>query len=913
MAGATTITVTSGGGDAEDITFTSTINDAVAGQTNLTLNAGTSGDVSVGDAIGGVRAIGNFTVTNAAQTDLNNVIADNIAVKSTNIDLNGATYTVAEGGDVTFDGPVNLNLVGGTTTVTGGLLAGDQILFKSTVNDDVAGKTNLKLVAGLGWVDMQNAVGGVRAIGNFTVENAGLTDLNNVIADNIAVTSTIIDLNATTYTTNAAAGNATFTGAVGLWDAVTVDTSAGTGDVHFTSTVENNGHLLTVNTDGAASAIDGVMSGSGGLTKKGTGVLSLSNGNTYSGVTTINGGTVRIGADSGLGTILPYVATPGQLVFDGGTLQTTATMTLDSNRGVLLTGAGTFSTDNSTTLTYGGIVDGVGLLTKIGGGSLVLSGANLYSGGTTISGGTLQANNISALGTGFVTNNATLDVGAYDVAGIGKYTQTATTSIFRVTVDSATTSGSLTSTTADAKVNTLGSVVVTNNVYVPNARTFTIIDSTGGTEVEVPGTITKEGTGRSDWNGSASNGDLMITSDRSAHGFASTATDSNARNVGQVLDNVNNPTSDMTNVLNTLEGSSDAQVASALDTMYPDMSSGSLNASRASTSQFLGSVSDRLGQIRGGSSGVATGGLIEATGFWTQALGSFIKQDARGGIEGYKANLFGTAIGVDKLIGDFFRAGFAGGYGYAKVKSKTAGSPSDSINSMQFALYGSFDSINLSEARKAGHRSRVAARSQGQNSWYIDGMMGFTQNFIDSKRGISFSGNNRTASADHDSQQYSTGFESGYTLVFDKTKALEVTPFVGLAYNYLYMDKYSESGADALNLSVNGKGYNELLQTLGTKLAYPLISKKIGTFIPAVKAAWMYDYIGDRFKTTASFAGGGSSFTTQGANPAKNGFLMGAELTFLNKGNMTVRGNWDIELKDQYMSNTYYGTVRYDF
>ena len=41
--------------------------------------------------------------------------------------------------------------------------------------------------------------------------------------------------------------------------------------------------------------------------------------------------------------------------------------------------------------------------------------------------------------------------------------------------------------------------------------------------------------------------------------------------------------------------------------------------------------------------------------------------------------------------------------------------------------------------------------------------------------------------------------------------------------------------------------------------------------------------------------------------------LFGAELAFLNKGNMTVTGNWDIELKDQFMSNTYYGTARYDF
>ncbi|MFH1209160.1 MAG: autotransporter outer membrane beta-barrel domain-containing protein, partial [Candidatus Omnitrophota bacterium] len=139
------------------------------------------------------------------------------------------------------------------------------------------------------------------------------------------------------------------------------------------------------------------------------------------------------------------------------------------------------------------------------------------------------------------------------------------------------------------------------------------------------------------------------------------------------------------------------------------------------------------------------------------------------------------------------------------------------------------------------------------------------------------------------------------------------TPFASLGYNYLYMNKYKEDGANALNLSVQGDGFHQLEQGLGMKLAYPLAAKKVGTFIPSVKAAWLYDYIGDRFETTASFAGGGPSFNTQGAKPAKNGMLFGAELAFLNKGNMTVTGSWGLELKDQYMSNTYYGTVRYDF
>ena len=297
-----------------------------------------------------------------------------------------------------------------------------------------------------------------------------------------------------------------------------------------------------------------------------------------------------------------------------------------------------------------------------------------------------------------------------------------------------------------------------------------------------------------------------------------------------------------------------------------------------------------------------------------QALGSNIKQGERKGVEGYNGNLFGTTIGADKVIDKHFRAGFAGSYGWARVKSKTAGSPSDDINSYQATIYGSFDSLDLNKARQGGKKSYEAVRSQVEKSWYVDGMFAFTQNNYDSRREIWVTpANKRVAKAEHYGQQYSTNFEAGYKFVFEKTKSLEVTPFVGLGYNYLYLNKYKESGANALNLTVDGQGFNQLEQSLGTKLAYPLVNKKVGTFIPSAKAAWLYDYVADTFETTASFAGGGASFNTQGAKPARSGMLFGAELAFLNKGNVTLTGNWDIELKDQYMSNTYYGTARYDF
>ena len=68
---------------------------------------------------------------------------------------------------------------------------------------------------------------------------------------------------------------------------------------------------------------------------------------------------------------------------------------------------------NGANTTYSGVLSGTGsTLTKVGAGTLTLSGANTYTGGTTVSAGTLKATNLSgsATGTGpvLVSSGATL-------------------------------------------------------------------------------------------------------------------------------------------------------------------------------------------------------------------------------------------------------------------------------------------------------------------------------------------------------------------------------------------------------------------------------------------------------------------------------------------------------------------------
>jgi len=138
------------------------------------------------------------------------------------------------------------------------------------------------------------------------------------------------------------------------------------------------------------ATIDSVLAGTAGLEKTDHGTLVLSGENTYSGGTTISGGTLEVSSDANLGDA------SGGLTLTGGTLATTASFA--SSRSVTITGAGRFYTDVDTTLTLSGAISGTGGLAKSGDGTLVLSGENTYSGGTTISGGTLEVSSDANLG-----------------------------------------------------------------------------------------------------------------------------------------------------------------------------------------------------------------------------------------------------------------------------------------------------------------------------------------------------------------------------------------------------------------------------------------------------------------------------------------------------------------------------------
>jgi len=151
-----------------------------------------------------------------------------------------------------------------------------------------------------------------------------------------------------------------------------------------------------------SSSIDGI----GGLTKEGTATLTLAGANPFSGLTTVNAGTLALTDNLALQSSAFNSASTGTL--DLGAVNTPTLGGLDGSAALTLPANVTLLTLNppSGSISYSGSLGGgaAGLaLVKSGAGTQVLSGTNGHAGGTTIGGGTLVAASSSALGGGALT------------------------------------------------------------------------------------------------------------------------------------------------------------------------------------------------------------------------------------------------------------------------------------------------------------------------------------------------------------------------------------------------------------------------------------------------------------------------------------------------------------------------------
>lgn len=409
---------------------------------NTMINAGTlavGGTGSLLDSLDILVGRGTtFDVSQATSYTVNGSPSQTLSGFGT---VNGAV-NVASGG-IIYPGS---NILTGTLIINGGLVETGGAVNEFNLSGSPSGPNDLLNASGGLTVSGVNSIqvngNGLQSGGIYPLFTYGGTGFNGSVANFNLVGATGTLSNSVTaqtiylivQTAVRPATNITWVGSVANnnWDTETtsnwVDTGSANkdyfvpgdnvlfGNLELTNVINIAGSptpgSVTVNTTTNYTITGlGAIDGNGTLTVS-NGTLTMLTTNIFNAPVVLDGGvfsTPIIANSSTPSGIGESSSSPGNLIFNGGTLAYTGP-SVSTDHGLTLTnGGGTIDVTNGSSLTLNGSIIGNGTLTVTDSGTLVLNNPNSYTNTTTIAGGVLQIDTANGAGSGTINfSNATL-------------------------------------------------------------------------------------------------------------------------------------------------------------------------------------------------------------------------------------------------------------------------------------------------------------------------------------------------------------------------------------------------------------------------------------------------------------------------------------------------------------------------
>ena len=572
-----------------------------------------------------------------------------------------------------------------------------------------------------------------------------------------------------------------------------------------------------------------------------------------------------------------------------------------------------------------GILSGNFTLTKNTPGSLTLTNANTYTGGTVLNAGTLIAGNGSAFGNGNLTINGgtlrtaggplvitigggnVLFAGGTYVANVGGVTP-------GVLHDQIRTTG-----TAAISGGTLALVQQNNFQLTPGARVV-LVSAAGGVA-----------------GGSANGTALPAANVTGLAAFSSNVllvpvvnlyTDSiileamqgsfaalsgtlgftpNQRSVAGALDSVAAKIGAKTGVLGELDFL-DTQplgtLAANLDRISPEELTSIFNIAVSLANIQTVNIQRRLEDIRSEATSdtgtVVTGGggadgpvgkrsreIARADdprwGMFFTGSGEFTRVGTTSNAAGFDLDSGGVTAGVDYRFADHFAAGIS--LGYANTTAGLSNGGKVDVDGGRFGAYATYFDRGL-------HLD--AAVSGGINSY----------------RTRRATPNNTVATGSPEGSEVNALFAAGYDWKF---RGLTIGPTASFQYTNVQLDGFTETGGFA-PLSVAKKNADSTRSALGMHATFDV---KMGRAIlrPEVRAAWQHEFGDTSYSLTSTFATlGGSAFTAAGPVTGRDSLLLGGGFSVVWNERFSTYVYYDGELgRSNYDSHNISAGVRMKF
>ncbi|MDC0598319.1 autotransporter domain-containing protein [Gammaproteobacteria bacterium] len=805
--------------------------------------------VTFGDVISGTGTVtkqgaGTLTLTGANTYSGGTTISAGIVEVSADDQLGSGTLTMNGGTlrNTSFYTETNAAVLNSGTTST---IDNSNVLFYDAV---ISGDGNLhKTGADSLILTGNNTYTGVTTISAGILQIGGITTTGSIVGD-IINNSQLLFARSNAYTH---AGNVsgtgliekhvpetlTITGALTHTGGTTISNGAlqiGNGGItgSISGDITNNSALIFNRSD--AVTFGDVISGTGSFTQAGTGNTNLTGVNTYNGATIVNAGTLSVNGS---------IANSATTVNSSGTLSGTGTV------GVVTLNGGTIAPGNSI-------------------GTLSLTGDIDFS-----SGGVYQVEVDAAGNSDLITatGTATLTNGAVQVQPeAGNYAETTDYTIL-------TAAGGLGGTSFDSVSSSLAFLTPTlsydgNNVVLSLVRNDLLANSNPsnpGPSNPGPSNVSfqRVAVTANQWTVATALSHLFNTGQTGLDSlFAETfiLTEAGAQQAFESLSGVQHTHSQLALQQNTQRFQQVLSRRSQQPTGTLAYGAMPFDANADLLLAFNGDLS-----LLGASSATSLGNQAMTgaeRGWWIQGFGGVGEINDTINASGADFDNTGLALGIDSEWGNAV-IGLAGSYTNTDVD---AVSSDLDIDSYQLAVYGLWV----------------------KESAYLNTLLNYGQHTTDASRDISVGTLFNTANADYDSESLNASIELGKSYgAQSEAEGTTVTPYISLAYQSLQQDRFVESGAGNMNLSVGSEKADGVRTTLGIRLQDKLTTRSGKRLTPFVDIAYVRDD-SNLFQLDAGFsAAPNTTFRVAGTeldkSRARIGFgLIGnlSERTIINLG-----------------------------
>ncbi|MBW3541919.1 MAG: autotransporter outer membrane beta-barrel domain-containing protein [Planctomycetes bacterium] len=259
--------------------------------------------------------------------------------------------------------------------------------------------------------------------------------------------------------------------------------------------------------------------------------------------------------------------------------------------------------------------------------------------------------------------------------------------------------------------------------------------------------------------------------------------------------------------------------------------------------------------------------------------------DGDGNAAGLDYNVGGALFGVEALLDRCTTVGLLAGYAHIDTSTDSRSDEAD-IDSYQVGAY--------------------ARHACGNH--YLLGLAAYGYDDIESSRRIAFGGIARTASAEFHGHQAMAYLEGGLTL---NARSVLVQPLAGVQYVHLYQNDFTESGAGALDLSVDSTDADSLRPFIGARVSRPFYTSSCVLVVPEVRAQWMREVLEDNQVVRSALVGApANSFSARGVDLGRNFGLFGGGVTaWLNSG-LSVFADYDLQAGENQTAHAGSGGVQ---